>query len=59
LGLVETLENQNKRIADLMNFANELDVSIKTDPEFINKKKWNTSNLNINVTIDQEQQNAF
>lgn len=38
LDLIETLENQNKRITDLMLFANDLDVSIKTDPAFIDRK---------------------
>jgi hypothetical protein len=48
LDLIETLESQNKRIADLMLFANDLDVSIKTDPEFIHKKnKEATKNVQL------------
>ncbi len=45
--LIETLESQNKRIADLMLFANDLDVSIKTDPEFIVKKNKEKTRANV------------
>ena len=57
MDLIETLESQNKRIADLMLFANDLDVSIKTDPQFISKK--NKESMKADVQLEQESQNAF
>jgi len=57
LDLIDTLESQNKRIADLMLFANDLDVSIKTDPQFISKK--NKESMKADVQLEQESQNAF
>ena len=57
MDLIDTLESQNKRIADLMLFANDLDVSIKTDPQFISKK--NKESMKADVQLDQESQNAF
>lgn len=57
MDLIDTLESQNKRIADLMLFANDLDVSIKTDPQFISKK--NKESMKADVQLEQESQNAF
>lgn len=57
MDLIDTLESQNKRIADLMLFANDLDVSIKTDPQFISKK--NKEAMKADVQLEQESQNAF
>ena len=52
---METLEDQNKKIAELMVFANQLDNSIKTDEEFIKRKNKIAKDLEINVKItDQE-----
>ena len=40
-----------------MLYANDLDVSIKTDPQFISKK--NKEAINADVQLEQEAQNAF